>query len=146
MIDIENFVFGRVSTRLRAKYVGADGAPAIYVYGEASNAPAKFPAVTIVESSNSIVRAMRTTNVENAVNVMYEVNVYSNVEGYGKAQTKEILKEIDAEFAEMGFSRTMANPIANLPDGRIYRMVARYEGVVTAEVGDDDTTYRIYGN
>lgn len=147
MIDIENFVFGRVANRLRAKYANADGSPAIFVAGEATDIPARFPAVTIVEASNSVVQRMRTVrNIENAASVMYEVNIYSNLTGYKKSQAKEILQEIDAEFAEMGLARTMANPISNLQDATIYRIVARYEGVVTAEVGGDDTVYRVYAN
>lgn len=147
MIDIENFVFGRVATRLRAKYANADGSPAIFVAGEAVDVAARFPAVTIVESSNSVVGRMRTAgNVENAASVMYEVNIYSNLTGYKKSQAKEILQEIDEEFAAMGFTRTMANPISNLQDATIYRIVARYEGVVAVEIGVDDTTYRVYAN
>lgn len=146
MIDIENFVFGRIATRLRTKYANADGSPAIFVAGEITDTPARFPAVTVVEANNSVLRSMRTDNVENAASVMYEVNIYSNLTGYRKSQAKEILQEIDAEFAEMGFTRTMANPVSNLQDATIYRIVARYEGVVTVETDVNGTVYRVYGN
>lgn len=124
MIDIENIVFSSIAGVLRAEY------PDIFVSGEFTDLPAKFPAVTIVESDNSIVQRMRTTNIENAVNVMYEVNVYSNKIGYKKSEAKEILSTIDEEFSRLGFARTMCNPVANLQDATIYRIVARYEAAV----------------
>ena len=124
MIDIENIVFSSIAGVLRAEY------PDIFVSGEFTDLPAKFPAVTIVESDNSIVQRMRTTNIENAANVMYEVNVYSNKIGYKKSEAKEILSTIDEEFSRLGFARTMCNPVANLQDATIYRIVARYEAAV----------------
>lgn len=98
--------------------------------GEFTDLPARFPAVTIVESDNIIVQRMRTTNIENAVTVMYEVSVYTNTVGYKKAEAKEIMATIDEEFAKMGFARIMCNPVANLQDATIYRMVARYQASV----------------
>lgn len=128
MIDIETQVYSAIAGVLRVEY------PGIFVSGEFTDLPARFPAVTIVESDNSIVQRMRTTNIENAVNVMYEVNVYSNKVGYKKAEAKEILATIDDEFSRLGFARTMCNPVANLQDATIYRIVARYEAAVDKDL------------
>ena len=128
MIDIESIVFSTVASALREKYDG------IFVSGEFTDLPAKFPAVTIVESDNSIVQRMRTTNIENAVNVMYETNVYTNTIGYKKYEAKDIMETVDEEFKKMGFARTMCNPVANLQDATIYRMVARYEAAVDKDL------------
>lgn len=78
MIDIESFLFSRIAGVLRASYEG------IFVSGEYVDSPAKFPAVTIVESDNSVLQKMRTAapNLENAVSLMYEVNIYTNTEGF----------------------------------------------------------------
>ena len=99
---------------------------------------AKFPAVTIVESDNAIVQRMRTANIENAATLMYEVNVYTNTVGYKKSEAKDIMEAVDGEFSKLGFARTMCNPISNLSDATIYRMVARY----TATVDKDFWVYR----
>ena len=102
--------------------------------GEYTDVPAKFPAVTIVEEDNSIVQRMRTTNIENAVNLMYSANVYTNTVGYKKSEAKEIMSVIDDEFSKMGFARTMCNPVANLQDATIYRMTARYEAAIDKDL------------
>lgn len=128
MISPENIVFSTIATALREKYDG------IFVSGEFTDLPAKFPAVTIVESDNSIVQRMRTTNIENAVSVMYEANVYTNTVGYKKSEAKDIMETVDDEFTKLGFARTMCNPVANLQDATIYRMVARYEATIDKDL------------
>ena len=64
MIDVENIVFSTIATALREKYDG------IFVSGEYTDLPARFPAVTIVEEDSAVVQRMRTTNIENAVTLM----------------------------------------------------------------------------
>ena len=49
---------------------------------------------------------MRTTNIENAVTLMYSVNVYTNTVGYKKSEAKEIMATVDDEFTKLGFART----------------------------------------
>ena len=75
MIDVESLIFSQVAEALRVAF------PGIFVSGEYVDTPAKFPAVTIVESDNAIVQRMRTANIENAATLMYEVNVYTNTVG-----------------------------------------------------------------
>lgn len=132
MIDVETIIFNQIAGALRSSYDG------IWVSGEVTDLPASFPAVTIVEQDNSVVGRMRTTNIENAAALMYEVNVYSNTIGYKKAEAKAIMAAVDAEFARLGFSRTMCNPISNLQDAKIYRMIARYQ----ADVDKDFWVYQ----
>lgn len=132
MIDVESIVFSQVAEALRLTF------PGIFVSGEYVDTPAKFPAVTIVESDNAVVQRMRTTKIENAVTLMYEVNVYTNTVGYKKSEAKDIMESIDNEFVKLGFVRTMCNPISNLSDATIYRMVSRY----TATVDKDLWVYR----
>ena len=127
MIDPENIIFSTVATALRDKYD-------VFVSGEYTDLPAKFPAVTIVQIDNAIVQRMRTTNIENAVNVAMEVNVYTNTVGYKKSEAKDIMETVDDEFTKLGFARTMCNPVANLQDATIYRIVARYEATVDKDL------------
>ncbi len=124
MIDIEFLVFNRVALRLRDRF------PGIFVSGEYTASPASFPATTIEQADNSVYQKMRTRVIENAAQVMFEVNVYSNKDGYKKMEAKEIMRVIDEEFADMGFTRTLCDSIPNLQDSTIYRMTARYEAVV----------------
>lgn len=132
MIDAETLVFSYVATELRAQF------PGIYVVGETVDTPAQFPAVSIIEADNSIVQRMRTSErVENAASVMFEVNIFSNKITGKKQQAKEIRDIVDERFAELGFARTLCNPITNLQDASIYRIVARYEGKI-------DKDFRVY--
>ena len=77
---------------------------------------------------------MRTTNIENAVSVMYEANIYTNTVGYKKSEAKDILKVVDDEFSKMGFARILCNPVANLSDATIYRIVARYQASIDKDL------------
>lgn len=133
MIDIEFAVYNAVVRELKLAY------PDIFATGDLSSSPARFPAVSIVEINNSVVQSARTLNIENAVSVAYEVNVYSNKAGYNKIEAKEVLAVIDNAFQELGFTRTYCNPVQNLEDKNIYRIVARYEAVV-------DKDFCIYQN
>lgn len=126
MIDIENEVFDTIATELRKQF------NPISIYGEYVKSPAIFPVVTIEERSNSVyTRTQDSESVENHASLMYEVNVYSNKQTGKKSECKTIFKVIDDVFASMGFTRILKEPIPNLEDATIYRMVGRYVGVVS---------------
>lgn len=118
----------------------------IAVTSEYTDTPARFPAVTIIETSNIVLRRMSTTKIENASTVLFDVNVFSNKVAGAKLQARDIMETVDAEFERLGFVRTMMSPTPNLADATIYRITARYEGVVMPEYGVDETVYRIYTN
>jgi len=125
MIDVESQVYAAVSKAVKKKF------PKAFTSGEYTDTPAKFPAVTVTESDNTVLKRLRTNDqLENAVSVMYEVNIYTNTVGYKKLEAKEILSVVDDEMEGSGFTRTYCSPIANIQDATIYRIVARYEGVV----------------
>jgi hypothetical protein len=125
MIDIENQIFGKISTALRAEF------DPIFVSGELVKAPAIFPAVYIEEKANSAYqRTQDSGSLENHVSLMYEINVYSNKQVGKKSECKAIFAVIDNEFQKIGFTRIMKEPVANLEDGTIYRMIGRYTAVV----------------
>lgn len=133
MIDIENEVYNTIAEALREKF------DPISVYGEYVKAPANFPAVMIEEKSNSaLVRTQDSGSLENHASLMYEVNVYSNKQVGKKSECKAIFALIDTEFQKLGFTRTTKEPIPNLDDATIYRMVGRY----TAVVSTGKTIYR----
>lgn len=133
MIDIENELFNQIATKLRNKF------NSISVYGEYIRSPAVFPAVFIEERGNNVYeRTQDSGNIENHARLMYEVNVYSNKQTGKKSECKKIFEVIDNEFASMGFTRILKEPIANLEDASIYRMVGRYTGVIST----NKTIYR----
>ena len=126
MIDIENQIFGKISTALRAEF------DPIFVSGELVKAPATFPAVYIEEKANNAYqRTQDSGSLENHVSLMYEINVYSNKQVGKKSECKAIFAVIDNEFQKIGFTRIMKEPVANLEDGTIYRMIGRYTAVVS---------------
>lgn len=134
-IDIENDVIEYVGKRLTAAHDG------IEVSGTYVQAPSSFPFVSIVENDNRIVTRMRTLNIENAVSVMYECNIYSNKVSGKKQEAKAIANTLDEAFASAGFTRTMRNQVANLFDASIYRIVCRYEAIVGH---DGDGRFLVY--
>ena len=128
MIDIENEIFQRLATIVRNKY------PKIFMTGEYVKAPPSFPCVSIIEMDNQVLRSTRdSSNVENHVQVLYEVNVYSNKTSGKKSECKVILAIIDSEMGELGFTRTMMNPIPNEENATIYRVVARYRAIISKD-------------
>lgn len=135
MIDIENDVIEMITQAVCSEYPEAD------VSGEYTEMPASFPAVTVVEADNSVLQRMRTENIENAVSVMYQVNVYSNKAVARKGEAKRIANLIDEAFTSRGFTRIMKYPVPNIANSRIYRIVARYAAVVGP---DGDNHWLIY--
>lgn len=126
---------------------GTYGKDNIFVTGEYVDSPAKFPAVTIVQSDSSEYMRMHTSEGEQAATLMYEITVYSNKVGYKKSEAYEIMQIVDdvmtgrveTEGRRAGFHRIMCSPIPNLQDSTIFSLVARYQGVA-------DQDFWIYTN
>ena len=126
MIDFENDIFNTVATVVRVKY------PDIYMVGEYVKTPPKFPCVSLVEMDNqSYQQTEDSGSVENHASLMYEVNIYSNKTVGKKSECKAIAALIDERMLALGFARTMLQPIPNLDDATIYRMVGRYSAVIS---------------
>ena len=128
MIDVENEIFTIVANAIRKEY------PDAYIVGEYVKSPSKFPCISIVEMDNTAYDKTQTSSsLENHADLMYEVNVYSNKESGKKSECKAIASLIDTEYAAIGFSRTMLQPIPNVDDATIYRMLGRYKAVVSKD-------------
>jgi len=133
MIDVETEIFSAVATAVRAE------CPDIFITGEYVKTPSSFPAVSLVEISNTVYRETRTnTETENHVAVTYEVNIFSNLTKGRKSECRKIASLVDTEMTRLGFTRTMLQPVSNMADTSIYRMLGRYRAVV----GKDHTIYR----
>ncbi len=128
MINVENEIFNIIATAVREKY------PNVYIVGEYVKAPSRFPFVSIVEIDNvAYDKTQTSSSLENHADVTYEVNVYSNKTSGKKSGCKDIVSLIDNEFATLGFSRTFLQPIPNVDDATIYRMLGRYRGVISKD-------------
>ena len=126
MIDVENEIYDRVADKLRATFNG------IGIAGEYVQSPSQFPFVSIVEADNTPLQRTQTSDSgENHATVMYEINVYSNKAKGKKAECKAIVAVVDSEMMTMGFTRMMLNPIQNMNDATVYRILGRYRAVVS---------------
>ena len=133
MVNVENDVFNIVSIAVKEVY------PDLYISGEYVKSPPKFPCVSLVEMDNQSYQATEDSgSSENHASVMYEMNVYSNKSVGKKSECKAIAALIDEQMLALGFARTMLQPIPNLDDATIYRMVGRYSAVISK----NKTVYR----
>ena len=133
MVNVENEIFDIIAKAVKSVF------PDIYISGEYVKSPPKFPAVSLVEMDNSVYTRTQTSDcMENHADVMYEVNIYSNKKSGKKSECKAIATLIDNELAALGFSRSMLQPIPNMDDATIYRMLGRYKAVVSK----DNTIFR----
>lgn len=134
MISIENNIYTQIKDALIEKY----NDPNFNISSVEQNAPAKFPAVSFVESDNYTDNfSIDSDSNENYVNVLYEINVYSDDKNKKKGICKDIISFIDGIMIDLGFTRSFLNPIPNA-DNSIYRMVSRY----VAKIGKNGKIYR----
>lgn len=146
MPNPENYVVDALASYLQEKY------PGIYVVGEYVDSVPSFPAVTIIQADNSEYIRSRTVRGEQAANIMYEVTVYANRDGYRKEDAYAVMTDVNAVMTglvevkgrRMGFYRSMCRPIPNLQDSTIYALTARFKGVDMPERGEEDIVHRIY--
>ncbi len=129
MNNIENDVFTLVATELRNQL----GANNIFVTGEYSPTPDKFPCVYIYESDN-FNAGFDGCNHEVVTGVAYTVEVYSNKHNGKKAEAKNIMSIVDGVLTPLGFTRTMSQPVPNMADATIFRLIARYTAAVIDNV------------
>nr|DAZ23216.1 MAG TPA: hypothetical protein [Caudoviricetes sp.] len=122
MIDVENQIYTPIAQALREAF------PGINVSGEYVRTPSSFPHVSIVEQDNyPTTEHLSTSDTEQFVTLMYEINIYSNKTTGKKAQCRNIMKVIDDLMYRRNFIRTAMSPVPNLENATIYRIVARYQ-------------------
>lgn len=126
MVNRENEIYTAIAVPLRAEFSG------INVTGEYVPAPAKLPHVSIVEMDNyTPERLISSAATEKYAAVAYEVNVYSNLATGKKTQARSIMNLVDEKLISMGFRRASVTVVPNEQSASIYRIVARYTGIVT---------------
>ncbi len=129
MIDIENMLFTAVKTAL------PDNVKCGVSY---TKIPGQFPFFTLIVEDNKVYeRFIDSAQIENAADIMVEINAYSNKSSGKKEECKAIIKQADEVLSGFNLTRTFCRPTPNLEDSTVYRMTARYKAVV-------DTNYNIY--
>jgi len=97
--------------------------------------PAAFPAASLVEMSNTTVKAAQSsTPVENRARIMYQLDVYATT----KAKCKEVYAAADGAMIAMNFTRISGDYINNFDNTKVFRYTARYE----AEIDPEGNIYR----
>jgi len=143
MVDIESIVFSRISSAIRTAFpsnftTSTNG----IITGEKVSAPSSFPAVCITEENNSVyLRSQDSSSVENHSDLMYEVEIYSNLSSGRKAQCKAIAKIVNDTMADMNFTRKPGSGIIPNANSSIARWFGRWTAVASKT---EDNTVLIY--
>lgn len=121
---IRSNAFEIIKSALRSKY----GKQIFISDTPLSDTIAKFPAVSIVESNNTVSSRYSTfSEIENVVICDFDVNVYTNDEDIKDEQALEIMTFICDEFSKLRFLRLYENQINNLLDSSIVRRNAKFK-------------------
>ena len=122
MIDIENMLFTKVKNNL----------PTTVKTGTMyASVQSEFPYVTLMVMGNSVYEPfIDSARIENAVDIMVEVNVYSNKTSGKKEECKKLMKNIDDTLSGLNLVRTFCQPTPNLEDATVFRITARYRAIV----------------
>lgn len=123
MTSPENEVYTRLKEAITAEYSTANVA-SLYVHS-----PPSFPHVSIELSDTSTYTQALSSADSGMDDVMFTINIYSNLSSGKQAECRGILKVIDAEMYQMNFTRISALPVPNMADATIYRLTARYRAV-----------------
>lgn len=142
MIDKEYEIYNRLvdylkSLTITVEEVETQKYPNLTFSATYTNTPSQYPFVSIeqIENSNNQ-RASDCCNIENAVDVAFEINIYTK-DTTQKIQAKEIANDIDNFMLELGIDRTSCVPVPT-NDGVSYRINMRYNAVI----GKDCIVYR----
>lgn len=126
MVDREFEIYNEIYTIMHEQF------PELDMSSLYERVPSAFPHASIVEIDNSVYAPTHDCKERHAA-VTYEVNVYSNKTQGKKAEAKKIMAALDECFGKLNFTRMMCEPIPNLDDSTIYRMVARYNAVYSED-------------
>lgn len=123
MLDFSNEIFNAVAKDLRSRYEG------IKVVGEYVDTPTAFPTVTIDEIQNIPVHQDSAVHNKYA-EVVYRVQVFSNVKSGKRSQAREIYGAVDETLQTLGLYTITYTTTPAIYNSEIYSITATYRGVV----------------
>lgn len=125
MNDFLNEIFTLVAKELRSVY------PGIFVTGEYTRQPSKFPTVTLDEIENvAAENLLDSSRQENFSALSYRLQVFSNKESGKKAEARKIFTTADQEMRQLGFRRISYTTTPEIYESTIYSITAIYEAIV----------------
>ena len=125
MNDFLNEIFSLVAKQLRNVHNG------IFVTGEYTRQPSKFPAVTLDEIENvAALETLDSSRQENYSALSYRLQVFSNKESGKKAEARRIFATADQEMRQLGFRRVSYTTTPEIYESTIYSITATYEAIV----------------
>lgn len=128
MIDIEYELYNEIYEAVMAEF------PDVNMTSEYVREPSKFPSVSFVEVDNTTMApAWSTHEEEEYASILYEVNIYSNKSVGKKSECRKIFNLIDQIMVKKNFNRNMCQPVPNMLDSTVYRLLGRYSGVVSKD-------------
>ena len=127
MNDFLNEIFTAVAKKLRSAHDG------IFVTGEYTRQPSKFPAVTLDEIENvAALETLDSSRQENYSALSYRLQIFSNKESGKKAEARKIFATADQEMRQLGFRRISYTTTPEIYESTIYSITATYEAIVSA--------------
>ena len=133
MNDFLNEIFTLVAKELRSAY------PGIFVTGEYTRQPSKFPTVTLDEIENiAAENLLDSSRQENFSALSYRMQVFSNKESGKKVEARKIFATADQEMRQLGFRRISYTTTPEIYESTIYSITAIYEAIV----GSDGVIYK----
>lgn len=125
MIDVEVDLFDELARAILEEH------PSAYVSSEYVEAPPQFPTISIIETNNVTNENTEDSSGEEVMAALtYTVDVYSNSQSNAKQECKAILNVIDKRMRKCNMTRIMSSVVDNARDPTVYRMIARYTGLV----------------
>lgn len=122
MIDIENMLFDAVSKGMPSN---------VRCSTPYQKYEKTFPVLTLAVEDNAVYeKSIDSSGIENAAEIMVEVNIYSNRQSGKKQECKRLISIADSILSELNLTRILCRPTPNLEDSTIYRMTARYRAIV----------------
>ena len=125
MISVDNELYTKLKTTLSASF------PNIKMSSVFTNTPSSYPFVSLEEIENVIYeRGMDCCEIENFVNVSYEIVVFVENQNTKKTDANKIAKVADEFMLGLGFIRETKYSRQN-DNETDYRIYLRYSAVVS---------------
>lgn len=122
MIDVEDMLFDAVSKGMPKN---------VHCAAPYQKIEPLFPVLTLSVEDNAVYeRFINSAQIENAAEIMVEVNVYSNKKVGKKQECKKLMKTADTILSALNLTRVFCRPTPNLEDSTVYRITARFRAVV----------------